>query len=66
MTNNGYPQQEGRAKSTPHGGKTFIKKVSDKIQSLLDMFSIQNFGGTTINYNELMQLAEWLCISSEP
>src|SRR6266704_678429 len=45
IPNNGYPQQEGQANTTPHSGKTFIKKASDKIQSLLDAFSIQNFGG---------------------
>ena len=63
--NNGHLQQD-RVNTTPQNGKTFIKKASDKIQSLLDTFSIRNNGGVTISYNELMQLAEWLCRSSEP
>jgi hypothetical protein len=29
--NNSYPQQEGRANTTPQRGETFIKKASDKI-----------------------------------
>ena len=64
--NNGYPQQEGQANTTLYSGKTFIKKASDKIQSLLDTSSIRNFGGVTISHNKLMQLAEWLCKSSKP
>ena len=66
MPNNGYPQQKGRANTTPYSGKTFIKKAFDKIQSLLDMSSIWNFRGVIISYNKLMQLAEWLCRSNEP
>ena len=58
--NNGYPQQKGQANTTPQSRKTFIRKASDKIQSLLDVSSIQNCGGATINYYKLMQLAEWL------
>src|SRR6266700_976895 len=46
--NNGYPQQEGRANTTPQSGKTFIKKASDKIQSLLDASSIQNNDSTVV------------------
>ena len=56
--NNGYPQQEGQVNTTPQSGKTFIKKASDKIQSLLDTSSIRNFGGVTISHNKLTQFAE--------
>ena len=38
--NNGHLQQERRANTTLYSGKTFIKKASDKIQSLLDASSI--------------------------
>ena len=64
--NNGYPQQENRANTTLQSRKTFIKKASDKIQSLLDASSIQNFRGITISHNKLTQLAEQLYRSSEP
>ena len=56
--NNGYSQQEGRVNTTPYNRKTFIKKAFDKIQSLLDVFSIRNFGGITISHNKLMQLTK--------
>ena len=52
--NNGYPQQENRANTTPQSGKTFIKKAFNKIQSLLDVSSIQNYSKVTISYNKLM------------
>ena len=63
--NNGYPQQEGRANTTLQCGKTFIKKASNKIQSLLDASSIWNYRGVTISYNKLIQLVEWLYRSSK-
>ena len=64
--NNSYPQQEGQANATLQSKKTFIKKASNKIQSLLDTSSIQNYRGVTISHNKLMQLTEWLYRSSKP
>jgi len=61
IPNNSPPQQQqGRANTTPESGNTPIKKVSDKIQSLLDASSIRNYRGVSISYYKLMQLAEWL------
>ena len=52
--NNGVPQRERRANTTPKDRKNPIEKASGKIQTPLGAFGVWNRGGVNVSCNKLI------------